>query len=112
MGSQVCEVRVRAELRLAPPVSGGQKRDDLVAFAGFCAARIARDLRGIDAWDLFVVSGLDGHADAVVRVTVGEASVEARASACDPAHAIWNAMCQVEQPLRDAVTICARRPAA
>jgi hypothetical protein len=112
MGSQVCEVRVRAELRLAPPVSGGQNRDDLVAFAGFCAARIARDLRGIDAWDLFVVSGLDGHADAVVRVAVGNETVEARASACDPAHAIWNAMCQVEQPLRDAVTYGRRAAAA
>jgi hypothetical protein len=108
MGSQASEVRVRAELRLAPPVSGGQKRDDLVAFAGFCAARIARDLKGIGTWDLFVVSGIDGHADAVVRVEVGRESVEARASACDPAHAIWNAMCQVEQPLRDAC-ITARR---
>lgn len=112
MGSQASEVRVRAELRLAPPVSGGQKRDDLVAFAGFCASRIARDLSGIGTWDLFVVSGIDGHADAVVRVEVGRESVEARASACDPAHAIWNAMCQVEQPLRDAVTSARRTYAA
>jgi len=106
MDSQMSEVRVRAELRLAPPVSGGQKRDDLLAFAGFCAARIARDLSGIAGWDLYLVSGLDGHADAVVRVHVGRDIVEARASACDPAHAIWNAMCQVEQPLRDAATSC------
>ena len=112
MGSQTSEVRVRAELRLAPPVSGGQNRDDLVAFAGFCAARIARDLSGIGTWDLFVVSGIDGHADAVVRVEVGRECVEARATACDPAHAIWNAMCQVEQPLRDAVTSARRTFAA
>ncbi len=96
------EVHVRTELRLAPPVSGGQKHDELIAFAGFCAARIARGLRGIDAWDLFVVGGLDGHADAVLRVRIGRETVEARASACDPAHAIWNAMCEVEQPLREA----------
>lgn len=96
------EVHVRTELRLAPPVSGGQKQDELIAFAGFCAARIARGLRGIDAWDLFVVGGLDGHADAVLRVRVGCETVEARASACDAAHAIWNAMCEVEQPLREA----------
>jgi hypothetical protein len=93
-------------------VSGGQKRDDLVAFAGFCAARIARGLTGIDVWDLYVVSGLDGHADAIVRVAVGAETVEARASACDPAHAIWNAMCQVEQPLRDAVSDARRIAAA
>jgi hypothetical protein len=102
MQHQVSEVRVRAELRLSPPVSGGQKRDDLVAFAGFCAARIARDLSGISAWDLYVVSGLDGQAAAVVRAYLGREIIEGRASACDPAHAIWNAMCEVEQPLRDA----------
>jgi len=96
------QVHVRTELRLAPAVSGGQGHDELVAFAGFCAARIARGLRGIEAWDLYVVSGLEGQSDAVVRVRVGRETVEVRARACDPAHAIWNAMCEVEQPLRDA----------
>jgi len=103
------QVRVRTELRLAPPVSGGQKHDELVAFAGFCAARIARDLRGLGAWDLFVVAGLEGQSDAVVRVQVGRETVEARSSACDPAHAIWNAMCDVEPRIREAAC---RRPAA
>lgn len=98
-------MHVRAELRLPPPVSGGQKQDDLVAFAGYCAARIARDLSGIEGWDLYLVGGIDGHADAVVRVHVRGTIVEARASECDPAHAIWNAMCRVEQPLRDAAVM-------
>lgn len=98
-------MQVRAELSLTPAVSGGQKQDDLVAFAGYCAARIARDLSGIDSWDLYLVGGIDGHADAVVRVHVRGIVVEARASECDPAHAIWNAMCRVEQPLRDAATL-------
>jgi hypothetical protein len=99
------EVHVRTELRLAPPVSGGQGHDELIAFAGFCAARIARGLRGIGAWDLYVVGGLDGQSDAVVRVHVAGGTVEVRARACDPAHAIWNAMCDVEQPLREAAAI-------
>jgi hypothetical protein len=99
---QMNAMHVRAELRLPPPVSGGQKQDDLVAFAGYCAARISRDLTGIEAWDLFLVGGIDGQADAVVRVHVRGEVVEARASECDPAHAIWNAMCRIEQPLRDA----------
>jgi len=98
------EVHVRTELRLAPPVSGGQGHDELIAFAGFCAARIARGLRGIDAWDLYVVSGLEGRSDAVVRVRVAGETVEVRASASDPAHAIWDAMCDIEQPLREAAT--------
>lgn len=98
-------MQVRAELSLAPAVSGGQKQDDLVAFAGYCAARISRDLSGIDAWDLYLVGGLDGQANAVVRVHVRGNVVEARGSASDPAHAIWNAMCQVEQPLREAAVV-------
>lgn len=98
-------MQVRAELKLAPPVSGGQRQDDLVAFAGYCAARISRDLSGIESWDLYVVGGIDGRADAIVRVHVRGAIVEARASECDPAHAIWNAMCRIEQPLRDAAIL-------
>jgi len=77
-------------------------RDELASFAGVCAARIARDLRGIDSWDLYVVGGLE-QADAVLRVRVGRQTVEARASAIDPAHAIWTAMCRIEQPIRDIV---------
>lgn len=102
-------VQVRAELRLAPPVSGGQKHEELIAFAGFCAARIARDMRGLGAWDLFVVGGLEGQSDAVVRVQVGRETVEARSSACDPARAIWNAMCDVEPRIRE---VACRRAAA
>jgi hypothetical protein len=99
------QMRVRTDLRLAPPVSGGQKREELIAFAMHCAARITREAAGIEDWDLFVVGGLDGWAHAVVRARVGTTTVETRASACDPAHAIWNAMCEVEQPLRVAATI-------
>src|SRR5438128_1091298 len=77
------QMRVRTDLRLAPPVSGGQRREDLIAFAMYCAARISRDLVGIDRWDLFVVGGLDGSADAVVRTYVGATLVEARSTACD-----------------------------
>jgi hypothetical protein len=79
---------------------GEGRRDELVAFAGFCAARISRGLRGVTAWDLYVVGGL-GQSDAVVRVKVGNDTVEASASASDPAEAIWNAMCRIEQPVRD-----------
>lgn len=102
-------VRVRTELRLAPPVSGGQKDEELIAFAGFCASRIARDLRGLGEWDLFVVGGLEGQSDAIVRVQVGRETVEARSRACDPAHAIWNAMCEVEPRIRE---VACRRASA
>jgi len=93
-------LHIHTELRLAPPVGGDPDHADLIAFAEVCAARIARGLRGIDAWEVYVAGGLDGRADAVVRVQIGRERVEARASACDPAHAIWDAMCEVEQPIR------------
>jgi hypothetical protein len=105
-------MQVRVELSVAPPVSGGHNREELVAFALYCAARITRDLPGpelcrINRWDLFVASGLDGQADAVVRAHVGRDYIEARGSGCDPAQAIWAAMCQVEQPLREAAVLLA-----
>lgn len=100
-------MQVRVELSVAPPVSGGHNREELVAFALYCAARITRDLPGIDRWDLFVASGLDGQADAVVRAHVGPSTIEARGSGCDPAQAIWASMCHVEQPLREAAVLLA-----
>jgi hypothetical protein len=97
-------VQVRTE------INGHANRDELAAFAGFCAARIARDLRGIESWDLFVVGGLD-QANAVLRVRVGSEVVEVRATAIDPAHAIWNAMCRIEQPIRDVAATLGRAAA-
>ena len=93
-------MNVHVDLRLAPPVSGGHKDEDLIAFATYCVARISRGLSGIDRWDVFVLGGLDGRSDALVRAHIGASQIEARASENDPANAIWNAMCSVEQPLR------------
>lgn len=101
------ETSVHAEISLGA-MSGGPQHAELIAFADACAARVARDVPGIGRWDLFVVAGLDGEATAMVRAHVGVATIEARASACDPAQAIWTAMCDVEQPLRDAATRVAR----
>ncbi len=100
-------MHVRVELSVAPPLSGGHSREELVAFALYCAARITRDLPGIERWDLYVAAGLDGEADAVVRAHVGRECVEARGHGCDPAQAIWTSMCHVEQPLRDAAVLLA-----
>jgi hypothetical protein len=101
-----------ADLGVAPPINGGQNREELLEFARHCAARITRDLAGVSGWELFLVGGLEGQADAVVRAHLGATVVEARASGCDPAMAIWDAMCQVEQPLRLAATRipCALQP--
>src|SRR5689334_16706973 len=95
-------MNVCVDLRLPPPVSGDHKPEDLIAFATYCAARIARDLFGIERWDVLVHGRLDGRSDALVRAHIGASPIEARASASDPASAIWNAMCHVEQPLRHA----------
>lgn len=90
------QVHVKAE------INGDANRDELASFAGICASRISRDLRGVHGWELYVVGGLE-QADAVIRVRVGGETVEARATAIDAANAIWNAMCRIEQPIRDAV---------
>lgn len=101
-------MQLSADLRLAPPTSGSATSADLIAFATYCAEHIARDLRGIARWELFLASSMDGQTDAIIRAHVGADAianaVEARASACDPAVAIWEAMCDLEQPLRFAVS--------
>lgn len=81
----------------------GQLSGELLAFANQCSERIARGLHGISNWELWIASSLDGQTDAVVRAQVGAQIVEAKATAFDPAMAIWEAMCDVEQPLRDTV---------
>lgn len=101
MDTQTTEVRVRAELRLAPSVSGDHQRDELAAFATFCASRVSRQIGGVVGWDVYVVAGLD-QADALVRAQLATGTLEARASGGDPAMALWNAMAELEQPLREA----------
>ena len=48
-----------ADLGVAPPINGGQNREELIAFARYCAARIARELAGVSGWELFLVGGLE-----------------------------------------------------
>jgi hypothetical protein len=97
------QVHVRTE------INGCVNHHELASFADFCAARIARDLHGLEDWNLYLVGGLE-QSDVVVRVRAGLETVEARATACDPAHAIWTAMCRIEQPVRDAVAAARLTP--
>lgn len=101
-------MNLSADLRLPPPTIGSPTTAELIAFARVCADRVGRDLRGVASWELFVSGGLDGATDAIVRARVGNDVIEAKASAADPGNAIWEVMCDVEQPLRDAI---ARRAA-
>ena len=102
------QVRVTTELRLAPSVSGDQQRDELAAFAAFCAARIARHVAGVHSWDVYLVAGLDGNAEVIVRAKLDTMTVEMAATGCEPAVAIWNAMSKIEQPLRETVAALTR----
>lgn len=101
MEAETTEVTVRTELRLAPSVSGDQQRDELAAFVTFCASRISRQIGGVSGWDVYLVAGLEG-ADVLVRAQVANHTLESRASGCEPAMALWNAMALLEQPLREA----------
>ena len=103
-------MNLSADLRLPPPTIGNPTSAELIAFAKYCADHIGRDLRGVASWELFVIGGLDGATDAIVRARVGTDVIEAKASAADPGSAIWEVMCDLEQPLRDAVA--RRRTAA
>jgi len=102
-------MNLSADLRLPPPTFGSPTSAQLIAFAKYCVEHMARHLNGVASWELFVTGGLDGATDAIVRARFGGDMVEAKASAADPGNAIWEVMCLVEQPLREAM---ARRLAA
>src|SRR5512140_1339240 len=76
-------------------------RSRLIFFARFCVTRLTRELAGADGWEV----SYDQRADetvAMVRARMGDQVVIARGAHADPAIAVWNAMCRIEQPLRDA----------
>lgn len=75
---------------------------ELTTFAEYCTARIERSVpRPTDRWRISL--SLDGTAFVAFAIAVtNDALVHARGTGREPAYAIWDALCRVEQPLREA----------
>jgi hypothetical protein len=77
-----------------------RRRREVTAFARYCVARIERDLGAIEHWSVDVAPTTGGF-QARVEVRDRCWSSEARATGRDGALAIWDAMCRMEQRLRE-----------
>lgn len=91
---------------IRPAANAARERTGLIVLARYCVQRIVRDLAGIDSWTVTLQPNGD-RVTAEVRARVGNVAIEASGSDVHPAGAIWNAMCRIEQPLREAA--CAQR---
>ncbi|HEY4180893.1 MAG TPA: hypothetical protein VGM90_28820 [Kofleriaceae bacterium] len=92
-------VKERIEARFPESTSARQVRE-LGAFARYCAHRVERDLGQYDAWIIDIAPALGGYVTHVAVCDRG-AMVEEQGSGHDGALAVWDAMCRVEQRLRE-----------
>jgi hypothetical protein len=74
---------------------------ELGAFARYCVSRIEHDLGEAERW-LVKVTPTVGGFTSLVAVQDNDYSAEAVAYGFDGALAIWDAMCRLEQGLREA----------
>jgi hypothetical protein len=89
----------RVVVRVSPSASAKQERE-LGAFARYCVQRIEKDLGERQHWLVEITVGARGYS-ALVEVQHHGLAIETRGTGNDGALAIWDAMCRVEQELRD-----------
>ena len=100
----------RIDIRLPPSTSPKQERE-LGAFARYCIQRIEKDLGERQQWLVDIVLGGRGYL-ALVEVQHLGVVFETRGVGNDGALAIWDAMCRIEQELRDRAAYFAAPPKA
>jgi hypothetical protein len=76
---------------------------ELATFAEYCTARIDRVVeRKSDRWRITISRARNGTAFVAVAIAVASgALVHARGTGREPVYALWDALCRVEQPLRE-----------
>jgi hypothetical protein len=89
----------RVDVRLPTTTSMKQERE-LAAFARYCVQRIEKDLGEQQLWSVEIDLGGRGYS-ALVEVHHLGIAIETRGYGNDGPLAIWDAMCRMEQELRD-----------
>jgi hypothetical protein len=84
-----------------PAWASARQQRELTAFARYCVARLERELGELDRW--VVTANLDprGGFTSTVSVHRGVGEVEAHGTGQDGTLAIWDALCNIEQTLRE-----------
>lgn len=93
-------MRTRVELQLHHGAGARQYRE-LGAFVRYCVSRIERDLGEIEHWSV-TISPSGGEFFSVVAVNDGDEAIEAIGTGMDGPLAAWEALCRLEQRLREA----------
>lgn len=78
-----------------------RQRRELGAFACYCARRIEHELGLVERWKVSLSAGPGAELACVVRTTRGGQTLEASGLGRDPVLAVWDAMCRLEQRLRE-----------
>lgn len=92
--------RDRIELQLDDHASARQHRE-LGAFVRYCVIRIERELGEPERWVVRIVPADTGF-QSTVSVQDGEVALRSTGSGLDGALAVWDALCSLEQALREA----------
>jgi hypothetical protein len=92
--------RDRIVVQPAGHVSARQQRE-LDAFARYCIFRLEHELGASESWLITVEAARGSGYSSHVVVRVGGRPLEGRATGRDAALATWNAICRLEQALRE-----------
>ena len=93
-------MRARVELQLHRGAGVRQYRE-LGAFVRYCVSRIERDLGEIEHWSV-TIAPASGEFTSVVAVKDGSEAIESTGTGLDGPLAAWEALCRLEQRLREA----------
>ena len=88
------------ELQLYDHASARQHRE-LGAFVRYCVLRIERELGEPERWIVRISPAVDGF-HSTVSVHDGDLEIETTGAGLDGALAVWDALCSLEQALREA----------
>jgi len=89
----------RIAVGLSPPGSERRTRE-LGGFARYCILRIERELGARESWKVLIEVSAGTHASTVTVDHRGH-TFEIRTRHQDAVLAIWDAMCRIEQSLRE-----------
>jgi hypothetical protein len=94
--------RSRVDVVLQLPRSATSRlQRELGAFARYCVTRIERELGAREHWQVTIAPTTGGVFASQVAVTDRGVETEQRGRGHDAALAIWDAMCRIEQILRE-----------
>jgi hypothetical protein len=92
--------RARVELQLHSGAGARQYRE-LGAFVRYCVSRIERELGEIEHWSV-TIAPTGGEFTSVVAIKDGSDAIESTGIGMDGPLAAWEALCKLEQRLREA----------